>query len=188
MLAVFVFFNANALAQNSWVTFRDENAKFRFLYPSNWFQGTPRGANVKATIFAPKGLPRANCNIVVKNAPEFAGETKAYLNSEISRGPLQPGDWKEMIGGKWPDAKVIESKVVKVDNHAAYLAVVEVLHETVDRRTYMKSLNLFTITPGKTWYFTCLAKGDTIDESRKSYKYWEKTFYRIIGSLVFENW
>ena len=178
-----------AIAQNQWNTFRDNCLKFRFLYPSDWIKGTPRGANVKVSLFAPQGFPRANCNIVVRSFPDIAGMTQKQLNEEISGGgALSSVDWKEMIGGKWPDIKLIDTKLVKVDNQLAYLGVIEFCHETLDRKTFVKNMLLMTLTPGKSWFFTCSAKWSTKEESRMSFDHWESTFQRIMGSLVFERW
>lgn len=178
-----------AIAQNQWYTFRDNSLKFRFLYPPDWIKGTPRGANVKSSVFAPQGFPRANCNIVVRPFPEIAKMTQKQLNEEISgSGALSAADWKQMLGGKWPEMKLIDTKIVKVDNHPAYLGIIEFCHETLDRKTFMKDMLLMTLTPGQSWFFTCSAKGATREESRISFDHWQSTFQRIMGSLVFERW
>ena len=178
-----------AIAQNQWNTFRDNSLKFRFLYPSDWIKGTPRGANVKASLFAPQGFPRANCNIVVRSFPEITEMTQKQLNEEISGGgAFSAADWKEMLGGKWPEMKLIETKIVKVDNQPAYLGIVEFCHETLDRKTFVKDMLFMTLTPGQMWIFTCTAKGATSEESRISFDHWQSIFQRIMGSLVFERW
>ena len=187
--AVLMLMTEGALAQNQWNTFRNNNFKFRFLYPTDWIKGTPRGTNVKASFFAPQGFPRANCNIVVRPFPEIAGMTQKQLNEEISSsGALLATDWKEMLGGKWPDMKLIDTKIAKVDNQPAYLGIVEFRHETLDRKIFVKNTLLMTFTPGYMWVFTCVAKGTTIKQSRISFDHWQSTFQRIMGSLVFERW
>ena len=187
--AAIMLMTEGALAQNQWNTFRNNSLKFRFLYPPDWIKGTPRGTNVKASFFAPEGFPRANCNIVVRAFPEIAAMTQKQLNEEISGGgALSAPDWKEMLGGKWPDMKLIDTKIVKVDNRPAYLGIVEFCHETLDRKTFVKDMVLMTFTPGYLWWFTCTAKGATVEESRISFDRWQLTFQRIMGSLVFERW
>src|SRR3990172_13160494 len=56
---------ATALAQVDWQLLRNTAFRFRFLYPPDWYLGTPRGTNVRATLFPPGHAPNANCNIVV---------------------------------------------------------------------------------------------------------------------------
>lgn len=189
LCSTLILITNGVLAQSEWRTFRDNNLKFRFLYPPDWIKGKPRGANVKASFFAPKGFPRANCNIVVRSISETKGMTQKQLNEEISRGgPISTADWKKMFEHKWPDVNPIHSKIVKVDNQPAYLGVVELSHETLDREIFMKNMSLMAFTPGYAFTFTCVAKGATIEESRKSFNYWQSTLQRIMGSLVFERW
>jgi hypothetical protein len=179
----------SAFGQNEWNTFRDNNQKFRLLYPSDWIKGTPRGANVKLSLFAPQGFPRANFNIVVRSFPDIAGMPQKQLDEEISAGgPFSAADWKEMIGGEWPEMNLLETKLVKVDNQLAYFGFMEFRHETLDRNTYLKYMLLMTFTPGKSWFLTCSAKGSTKEESGRSFNHWESTFQRMMGSLVFERW
>jgi hypothetical protein len=177
----------SAQAQTSWSTYRNEDLQFRFLHPSDWYFGTARGPNVKATLFPPDSKPRANCNIVVQSSPETKGSNQSALNAEISSTTLTASDWKEMMGQKWPDLRVVESKHVKVDNQPAFYAVEEHSHQTVDRTTYVKGAMLTTLTPGHVWTFACAGKGDTKSEAQESFRYWEPTFNRILGSLVFES-
>ena len=187
--SILLLITGSAIGQNQWNTFRDNSLKFRLLYPPDWVKGIPRGANVKVSLFAPQGFPRANFNIVVRSFPDIAGMTQKQLDDEISAGgPLSAADWQEMIGGKWPDMKLIETKLVKVDNQLAYFGVIEFCHETLDRKTYLKDMLLMTFTPGKSWFLTCSAKGSAKEEAGMSFNHWESTFHRIMGSLVFERW
>jgi hypothetical protein len=186
---ILLLMNEDAIAQNQWNTYRDNSLKFRFLYPADWIDGTPRGENVKTSLFAPQGFPSANCNIVVRSFPEIKEMTQTQLNEEIiGGGELTATDWKGMLGGKWPEMKLIDTKIVKVDNQPAYFGIIEFCHETLDRKTFMKDMLLMTLTPGRMWIFTCSAKGTSIEESRISFDHWQSTFQRILGSLVFERW
>lgn len=178
---------SSVFAQTSWQTYRDADTQFRFLHPPDWYFGKPRGPNVKATLFPPTDKPRANCNIVVQTLRETAGTSQQDLNAEISKTTLTAEDWKQMMGQKWPDFRPIESHHVKVDNQPAFYAVVEHSHQTVDRKTYIKGAILATLTPGHTWIFSCVGKGDTRSEANDSFQYWKPTFDRILGSLVFES-
>jgi hypothetical protein len=92
-----------------------------------------------------------------------------------------------MMGMKWPDFRLVESKHVKVDNQPAFYAVVQYSHQTVDRKTYVKGVILQTLTPGHVWTFSCAGKGNIHTEAEQSFRYWKPTFDRILGSLVFES-
>jgi hypothetical protein len=179
--------HSSVFAQTAWKTYRDADTQFRFLHPPDWYFGKPRGPNVKATLFPPTDKPRANCNIVVQTLRETANTSQQDLNAEISESTLTAEDWKQMMGQKWPDYRVIESHIVKVDNQPAFYAIVEHSHQTVDRKTYIKGASLTTFTPGHTWFFGCAGKGDTRIEANDSFQYWKPTFERILGSLVFES-
>lgn len=182
--------NTNVVfAQNDWKTFRNSSLRFRFLYPPDWIRGKPRGANVKASFFAPKGSPRANCNIVVRPVPETKSMTQEELNKLIMENASpSKAYWKKIYGHKWSDVRVFDSRKIKVDNQPAYLGLCEFSHTTLDRKTFTRNYALMAFTPGYVWVFTCMGKGNTIKEARISFKYWKSTFQRILGSLVFERW
>lgn len=177
----------HVFAEDEWRLFRSEDFKFRFLYPGTWRFGTPRGTNIRVTLFPPKGMPSANCNILVKTAPEFSGMKQKELNRMIQTESLSASDWAAMLG-KWPDLKVIESRKVKVDNQPAYFGLVEFSHETFDRKAFVKGQQWVTFTPGEYWQFGCAGKGATIEEARRSYEYWLPVFKKMMGSFVFERW
>ena len=142
---------------------------------------------MRVTLFSPKGTHRANCNILVKAAPDFSRMKQEELNRMIQAAPLSASNWAEMLG-KWPDMRVIESKNVKVDNQPAYFALVEFSHETFDRNVFIKGGHWVTFTPGTYWQFGCAGKGATIEEARRSYDYWLPVFKKVMGSFVFERW
>lgn len=177
----------NVFAEDEWRVYRNAEFKFRFLYPSVWRFDTPRGANVRVTLFPPKGTPSANCNILVKTAPEFSGMKQEELNRMIQTESLSASDWAAMLG-KWPDLKVIESRKVKVDNQPAYFSLIEFSHETFDRKALVKGQQWVTFTPGEYWQFGCAGKGATIEEARRSYEHWLPVFKKMMGSFVFERW
>lgn len=176
-------------AQSDWKTYRNADVQFRFLYPPDWIIGTPRGPDVRVTLFPPSDSPRANCNVVVKDVPETKSMSQASLNSEVSSMALTEEIWEQMMGmrSKWPDSRLVEFRRVMVDNQPALLSVTEHSHQTVDRNTYIKSSMLVTFTPGSMLFVGCAGKGDTLTQARKSFDHWEQTFQRMQGSLVFES-
>lgn len=182
-----VLLPASAFGQSDWLLFRGQEPRFRLLYPPGWTLGTPRGPNVRATIFPPKGKPSANCNIGVRRDAKIEGVPQAELNRMINSEPWRRDDWVQMLEGRWPDLAVVSSRHTKVHNQPAYLGLLEFSSETVDRKTSIRALQLMTFTPGFVWSFGCAARGATLDEARRSYDHWERIFRRILGSLVFED-
>lgn len=174
-------------AQDSWKTFRDAEIQFRFLHPPEWLLTQPRGPNVKATLTPPPGKPRANCNIVVGKFMDLENVSQNQINALFSEIEFSDLGYEKEMQKKWPDYRITESKKVKVDNQPAFYFVCESSNETVDRKTFIKGITLFTFTTGLVWTFNCAGKGDTLAEANESFKYWKPTFDRIIGSLVFEN-
>lgn len=177
----------NVFAENEWRVYRSTEFKFRFLYHNTWRFDTPRGANVRVTLFPPKGTYSANCNILVKTATELSAMKQEELNRRIQAESLSASDWATMLG-KWPDLKVIESKKVMVDNQPAYFGLIELSHETFDREVFIRGLHWITFTPGEYWQFSCAGKGATIEEARRSYEHWFPVFKKMMGSFVFERW
>jgi len=105
----------------------------------------------------------------------------------ITSAPWRRDDWVRMLEGRWPDLAVVWSRHTKVHNQPAYLGLLEFSSETVDRKTFVRGLQLVTFTPGSNWYFGCAARGTSLDEARRSFDHWEAAFQRILGSLVFED-
>ena len=159
-LSICAYFVLSVFAETDWVTFRDKETHFRFLYPPDWTLGKPRGANVRATLFSQSNTLRADCTMVVRSIPELESQTQAYLNQLIERSPLSEAEWSELMEG-WPDFHLIESRLAKVDNQSAYYGIFEVSHESLDRKTYMKIATLATFTPGHMYMFSCAGKGNS---------------------------
>src|SRR5436190_8298636 len=91
----------SSLQSSQGITFRSPEFRFRFVYPANWVEKTPRGANVRALIDAPDGA--SNCNIVVRRMPELARLSQKEIDAEAFAGPMSEADWKELLGSKFPD-------------------------------------------------------------------------------------
>src|SRR6478672_3864687 len=75
------------------VTFRSTEFKFRFVYPSDWSQKTPRGQNVRALVSAPDGA--SNCNIVVRRTLDLSTVSQKEINESTFSTPMSDAEWKE---------------------------------------------------------------------------------------------
>lgn len=174
-------------AQSDWKTLRNSEYKFRFLYPPDWTVATPRGPNVRASINAPNGPLMANCNVVILDVPQLGQHSQKELNNAISTEPFSKQDWLEMLGDKFSDIKIIESKTVKVDNQPAYFSIATFSYEVLAAKVWAQNMNLVTYRPRQTWNFTCAAGGATPEDMRKSFEHWQSILSRILSSIVFEN-
>ena len=173
--------------QDEWLTFRNSEFKFRFVYPPDWSLATPRGPNVRALIHSKTVQQSANCNMVVRRTPDFAAYSQKQLNSEALSSPFSKQDWIQFLGEKAADVTVIEARPTKVDNRPAHFAIFEQSYETVALKIYIRSMTFVTFSPGLFWNFTCGAGGLTSEEVKNNYQYWYPTLTRILSSVVFEQ-
>lgn len=179
---------AQAPRESDWITFRNSEFRFRFIYPPDWRLATPRGANVRGSINAPQGGPFANCNIVVRNVPELSNYSQSQLNDDISQNPFTPNDWAEVLGEKFADTAILEAKPSKIDNQPAQYAVLSFTYETTQGKIWAQGMNVITLTPGKFWHYGCMAGGASPADARAGYEKFRPVLSRIMSSLVFERW
>lgn len=174
-------------AYADWLTFRNTQFNFRFIYPPDWRLGTPRGPNVRGTINAPQNSPFANCSIVVRQLPQTTKLTQREINKSIDSEVYSKKDWVEILSPKFSDAIISEVKKIKVDNQPAQFATSLYPYETAQGKIYLKSINFITMTPGYFWHFGCGAAGSSQSDAQKNFQIWEPTFMKIFSSFVFEK-
>lgn len=174
-------------AQSNWVTFRNTQFKFRFIYPPDWQVGIPRGKNVRGKVFSPNKKSFASCNIVVIPSPEISNYSQKDLDKEIHAEVWSKSDWLGQIRNKFPDADIAERRKIKIDNQPAQFAVYTTSYETMNTKVYAKSMVFATFTPGYGWFFTCGAGGENKIEAERNYEHWKSTFTKLFGSFVFEK-
>jgi hypothetical protein len=167
------------------VTFRSSEFKFRFVYPSDWSQKTPRGQNVRALVSAPDGA--SNCNIVVRRVPDLAKLSQKEINESIFSAPMSDAEWKELAGDKFPDFKVRERRLTKVDNQPAQFSVAEMSYSTVAASIYGIQMQFITMTPGLFWHFSCFAGGVNAEFANVNFQRVRPTLISILSSFVFER-
>jgi hypothetical protein len=167
------------------LTFRNVEFRFRFVYPADWVQKTPRGQNVKALIDAPDGA--SNCNIVVRRMPELAKLSQKEIDAEAFAAPMSEAEWKELLGDKFPDFKIRESRLTKVDNQPAQFAVNEMSYTTVAASVYGVQMQFITMTPGLFWNFGCGSGGQNLRTADLTFQKMRPTFTAILSSFVFER-
>lgn len=160
------------------ITFRNPEFKFRFVYPSDWIQKTPRGPNVRALIDAPDGM--SNCNVVVRRMDSLAKLSQKEIDAELFSAPMSEADWREMASNKFPDFKVRERRLTKVDNRLAQFAVTEMSYTTVAATIYAVQMQFITMTPGLFWHFGCLAGGPNSGTANINFQKMRPAFIAIL--------
>lgn len=167
------------------VTFRSTEFQFRFVYPADWMQKTPRGQNVKALVDAPDGA--SNCNIVVRPTLNLVRLSQKEIDESMFAAPMSDAEWKELAGDKFPDFKVRERRLTKVDNRPAQFAVNEMSYSTVAATIYGVQMQFITMTPGMVWHFSCIAGGANLAIANMNFQRVRPTFISILSSFVFER-
>jgi hypothetical protein len=167
------------------LTFRNVEFRFRFVCPADWIQKTPRGPNVRALIDAPDGA--SNCNIVVRRVPELGRASQKEIDAEMFAAPMSEADWKELLSDKFPDVKIRECRLTKVDNQLAQFAVNEMSYTTVGASVYAVQMQLVTMTPGLFWNFGCVSVGQNSQTANVTFLKMRPTFTAILSSFVFER-
>jgi GYF domain 2 len=167
------------------ITFRSTEFQFRFVYPPNWIEKTPRGQNVRALIDAPDGA--SNCNIVVRRVPELARLSQKEIDAEALAAPMSDADWKELLGSKFSNLRIRERRLTKVDNQPAHFVVNEMSYTTVAASVYAVQMQFVTMTPGLFWNFGCLSGEQTPEIANSTFQKMRPTFTAILSSFVFEQ-
>jgi len=134
------------------------------------------------------GIPGAsNCNIVVRRMPELAKLSQKEIDAEAFVAPMSEAEWKELLGDKFPDFKIRESRLTKVDNQPAQFAVNEMSYTTVAASVYGVQMQFFTMTPGLFWNFVCGSGGQNLRTADLTFQKMRPTFTAILSSFVFER-
>jgi len=167
------------------IMFRSTEFGFRFVYPANWIEKTPRGPNVRALVDAPDGA--SNCNIVVRRMRELAGLSQKQIDAEAFAAPMSEADWKELLGSKFPDVKIRERRLTKIDNQLAQFAINEMSYTTVGASIYAVQMQVVTMTPGLFWNFGCVSGGQNSQTADMTFQKMRPTFTEILSSFVFER-
>jgi hypothetical protein len=168
------------------VTFRNAEFKFRFVYPSDWTQQTPRGPNVRALIQGPPGRI-SNCNIVVRRMPALEKVSRQELIADSFSDVWSDSDWKELLGEKFARATIRERRLTKASNYPVQFSIVETPYETVAAKVHVVMIQFVTMTPGIFWHFGCSAGGTTLEQARQQFQKMRPQFLGILSSFVFED-
>lgn len=159
--------------------FRDEQYKFRFLYPDSWAQVQARGKNVRASITNDGGRGLANCNVVVRRVPEVEHLSRAEIESQTV-GMFTREFMEETVGGS-SGAEVIQTSEDKLDNRPAGFALVNFTYQTAGIRIDATNIITVTVTRLGMYVITCGAVRDQFDRVRPE-------LMKIITSFVFEDY
>ncbi|SRR6266436_757957 len=100
---------------------------------------------------------------------------------------MSEADWKELLGSKFPDVKIRERRLTKVDNQPAHFVVNEMSYSTVAASVYAVQMQFVTMTPGLFWNFGCVSAGQNLRTADMTFQKMRPTFTEILSSFVFER-
>jgi hypothetical protein len=184
IILIALLWSASTNAQD--VIFRNTEFKFRFVYPSDWTQQTPRGPNVRALIQGPRGR-MSNCNIVVRRMPALEKLSRQELIADSFSEVWSDAEWKGMLGEKFAIATIRERRLTKASNYPVQFSIVETPYETVAAKVHVVMIQFVTMTPGIFWHFGCSAGGTTLEQARQQFQKMRPQFVSILSSFVFED-
>lgn len=176
--------SGGAFAQG--ITFRNTEFKFRFVYPGDWTQQTPRGPNVRALITGPPSH-NSNCNIVVRRVPALEKLSRKELIADSFSTTWSESDWKKMFGDTFSKGTIRERRLTKASNYPAQFSVAEIPYETVAAAVHVVTMQFVTMTPGLFWHFTCMEGDKTLEQARQRFEQMRPQFLSILSSFVFED-
>jgi hypothetical protein len=186
MAMILLLLPVSTQAQTEWVTFRDEQFRFRFIYPPDWQIGTPVGPDVRGKILSPKSKPIAHCVAVIRPLPGSSEYTQKALNKNLESEVWSHDDWIEALSVPPQGVIISEMKRIRIDNRPAQFAVSVVPFGVLEAKVFLKSMNFITMSPGYVWRFGCGAAGPTAGDAAIAYDYWEPVFQSIFSSFIFE--
>jgi len=119
--------------------------------------------------------------------PELAKLSQKEIDAEVFAAPMSEAEWKELAAGKFPDFKIRESRLTKVDNQPAQFAVSELSYTTVAATVYGVQMQFITMTPGLFWNFGCVSGGPNLQTANMMFQRMRPTFTAILSSFVMER-
>jgi hypothetical protein len=178
LLLMMLWFGGDALATHEgWKLFRKSDPPFRFEYPSAWVEKTPRGENVKALVSSNDPGTGANCNVLIRAAPELEGVTPAQAITEL----VGPGGVAAVLSEAQPGSRVLWSRMSALDGRPAVLSLRSLQYSTVKGTFEIRELALWSLIDGKAYQMLCGAVASRFSEV-------EPTFMEIFSTLVLESW
>ena len=166
-------------------TLRNTEFKFRFVYPSAWQQKTPRGPNVRALIDAPDGM--SSCIMVVRREADLAKQSQREIDADLFAAPMSETGWKEVFGNKFPEVKILQWGLTKVDNQPAQFAMTEFSYTRAALTVHSVAMQFTTATPGLFWHFACMSGGLSPQAAEAAFQRMQPTLTAILSSFAFEN-
>ena len=157
-----------------WSLFRDELYSFRFEYPGDWVSKEPRGKHVRALVSDP--ATGTNCNVLVRSLPGTES-----ISPEEALALMTPEEMLEGQQQKMPDARLVSSKRVALDNRPALMVEMEMSYETVLGKAPYRQLLIWSFSEGRIYQLICGGSPEVFDVQ-------EPILLRIASTFVFETW
>lgn len=180
---IFVFSQPTASNSNYWPVFHDDKSGFRISYPPSWIVTTPKGKNVKFSVYPQDGP--GNCNVVAYRNAEISSENQANLNHLIESLPQDRASWAEYVNLPVSQVRVISTGIARITEIPALLGIIEIDLENLEGKYMRKQKVALTFTPGMVWSLNCGATSFNNNEVRDRFNVLESSFNKILGSFVF---
>jgi PsbP len=166
-------------AQAGDVLFRDEQYLFRLLYPDTWSQVSTLGRHVRVSVTSQKGSGLANCQVIVRPAPDLEHMSRAEIEV-LTTGLFTREVMAEFISGFLPGVEVVQAGEYKLDNRPSGFALASTTYQAAGVRVDATLIFVVTFTRLGMYAITC---GSSNDRFERDYP----ELMRIITSFYFED-
>jgi hypothetical protein len=159
--------------------FRDEEYLFRLFYPDTWSQVPTLGRHVRVSVTSQKGNGLANCQVIVRPAPDLEHMSMAEIDM-VTTGLFTREVMAEFTSSFLPDVEVVQAGEHKLDNRPAGFALASTTYQTAGVRVDTTLIFVVTFTRLGVYAITC---GSANDRFERDYP----ELMRIITSFDFED-
>ena len=135
----FFFTNADAVTNNDFLTYRNNEFNFSFWYPKSWRSVPTTNAETKIKVASNMGNGVDDCNVVAIKRDIFKNmSSKEYLS-------IAQNGFPGVLRKQFPDIQFIESGVTTLSNKDAYYIVSEATYKIYKFNAPMRSLTVVSL-------------------------------------------
>lgn len=158
--------NAEAGTKKKLITYRNNEYKFVFQYPSTWTQTPSTHAGTKIKIQHNNGDDGEDCMINIQPAKTAQDRLppKQFVDS------MSASSYEQAMKKTFPDAKVIEAGKSTISNQDAFYSTLKFTFKTMGIEIPMKMMQLSTSRNNNVYILACRAPADIFDKNIIAYK------------------
>lgn len=156
---------------------------FSVVPPNGWVKKNPSTGNSKLLISSPPNTPYAECCVIVQHhkSLEFLNQTQFdILNSERT----SPKEFAQQLSSTFNNVEVFSTGAVNLSGHPGNLA--NYLYSVGTEKGEMWARGFMSVTgttPGLIWSIGCGGLGQTPEDAKKSFTYWQLEFGRFLTNV-----